>query len=385
MDHLRRHAVSPPCVACAQSRRLRERRPDRQTPAIPLERTAGVGDPGGAMGGLRPDRRLGLGLAVHPPLVGPDRLGGAGGASESGGVLHRAGDGSLAPGRSLLRPADEPAVLRLPGRRQDVPLPGGRRDAGPQPAGLHRPPHPTVRTRLLSRRDPLLRLVLLVRGGVPLLRTRPPLHIRHLRGAHRVQASLGMLHLLSLLLPGRTLGGRRPAESRHVTMAPLRIRGHLLRRMDPHARRQYAEVLLQDEARARISGLHETRGPERRHGLVAVRGVLGRRPACQLPGRDSAGDRSDSGPRLSGPLGRLALSSLLHCPVLGQGTGRRAPVRSQIRRPVDGIRAACAAAYSALAVLISGPPRGRRPFSHSQVLLASEPTVRARTIRRRRR
>ena len=83
----------------------------RQAAQVPAQRTAGAGGRGGSVGGARRHRRSRLGLALHSPLVGPDRFLRAGGALQPGVGAACPAHRAFAGGRPLLRAPAEPAVL----------------------------------------------------------------------------------------------------------------------------------------------------------------------------------------------------------------------------------------------------------------------------------
>src|SRR5262245_9068355 len=104
------------------------------------------------------------------------------------------------------RATPESAMGQRAPRRQDVPVPGRRRDAAAQPALVHRPSPADPSGGSVRRRDPLHAALQLLRGRVPALRRGAPLHLRPDGGAGRLQARLGLPGLLSVLLPHRPVG-----------------------------------------------------------------------------------------------------------------------------------------------------------------------------------
>ena len=186
-----------------------------------------------------------------------------------------AGRGTLPIRRPLPRATPEPADVRRPGRRQDAPLPGRSDIPRTQPALVRGASFPCLPGRSLAGNRPLRRALHLVRMRLPRVRARPPVHLRSRRGTLGVQARLGLPDLVPVLLRGGAMVCRGPAQPAIARLAPRCIGAHLLRRLVAGARREHAEIRLQERPRTHLSGTNRAKNPLGRRAQRTLQRLLG--------------------------------------------------------------------------------------------------------------
>ena len=220
-----------------------------------------------------------------------------------GGAQHRAYRLACSPrpwGRAEhVDPVDRRALpecsVRGSRRRQDVHVHLRRHVARAERRVQRRVPLRSAQRRGECRSDAARGDVGVVRGGLLLFRTRATVHLRHLRGARRLQAHRRLHRGLSVPVPGGAVGdggvagtGDRPRLEPAVAR---RVRRDLPARLDDHPRCQLPEVHLQAVSRARLSRSGQTRHDYGRQTHDPVQRVLGGGPAHELHRRDPRGAR----------------------------------------------------------------------------------------------
>ena len=204
-----------------------------------------------------------------------------------------------------------------------------------QRAVVRRAPRARAPGRSVAGRAPLRGAVHLLRRRVPLLRAGAPLHLRLLRRARGLQARLGLPRLLSVLLLRRPLVGRRRSPTRTRPLALLVVAAAaLLRRLGALARREPAEVPLQDATRRRSSSAcsRRRRSPTASSGSCAAASG-GSRATSTTSGEMLDGDRrsrSRSAARSTRGRGSTR-STTWRCSCRGSSTTTAAAPRSTAR------------------------------------------------------
>ena len=292
-------------------------------------------------------------------------------------VFSAPGEGRSLARRPLSRAPREPADVQRPGRCKDAPLPGRGDIPRTQPALVRGASLPRLSRRSLAGSRPLHRALQLVRMRLPPVRARPPLHVRSRRRTPGFQARLGLPRLVPVLLRGGTMVGRGPSQPATTRLAPRRIRARLLRPLVVGARREHADICVQERPRPDLPWTIRAKIPLRRQTQRALQRLLGRVSARQLSGRVPHGLRSCPLSRLAAPARPLALPPLLRSAANSARARRRPALRREIWSAVGAIPAAGEMADRAGD--LPGPFRGRCAASVLRHGLSPEPneTVRA--------
>src|SRR5262249_44827212 len=279
--HRRRHLRAPRVAPGTPGRGLRARSTWSSAP-LPAERPPGLRGERCDLGRRLPRRLARLGRVLSAPLgdggrrVSPRRAvhaGGGASGSPRAGLEPRQG--------ALSRTSRAAAVALRPGGREDVPLSARGGDARAEPPLIRRAPLPALPGRPLARGGAVPAPVQLLPRRVPRLRAGPPLHLRLRRREGGLQARVGLLLLLPVLLRCRTVDDRRAPRSALVCPGVRARPGALLRRLAVLAGGEPPQVLVQARPVAEGVRSHRSRGAR---GARAGERVLGTLAPHQLPG-----------------------------------------------------------------------------------------------------